>query len=119
MDFFAAFCLFLAFFIGIGFSAVVIWLINRKALSIIRGQAGQKGRQAQAEQQDDMLALIGEVALQFKEAKANNEDLKTAAMRILPAAAAAHPFAAMKLGKKLVSTLGKGGGLAELGGLLE
>ena len=107
----------LAFSAGIGFKIVFDWATHRQALALY----GAKGQQVKREQQDELLALIGDVALQFKEAKEKGEDLKAAAMRILPAAAAAHPAATMKLagkiGKQFLS--GKGKGFEGLGGLLE
>mgnify|MGYP001210436633 CR=1 FL=1 len=117
MDFFAAFCLFLAFFAGFGLAFVWQWQIKRTALSIVRGQAGEKGRKAQAEQENELMMLITDAAAAFKDAKANGIDMKDAAAKILPALAAKYPNATMKFGKKLIREFGKGGGLEFLEGL--
>lgn len=106
MDFFAAFWLFLAFFVGIGFAACLNWLIHRRALSIVRGQAGVKGRAAQAEQENDLMQLISEVALAFKEGKEAGEKPIDTAKRVLPGVALKHPATAMKFGKKLLKEFG-------------
>ena len=118
IDFFAGFCLFLAFLVGFILAFVWHWQLKRASLSVVKAQAGEKGRKAQAEQESDMMALIAEAVAGFKAAKENNEDMKTAAVRILPALAASHPISAMKLGKKLFAAIGgKGGGLEGLEGL--
>lgn len=106
MDFVAGFCLFLSFFAGCGFFAAVHWFIQRRALSIVRGQAGAKGRERFAEQETELMALIGEAAQAFKEGKDKGEAVADTAKRVLPALAMKYPTTALKFGKKLMKSFG-------------
>ena len=110
----ALFCIFLAFFGGFG--ACLVWQlqVKRTALSIVRDQAGQKGRQAQKEQEGELMALISEATMAFKAGKEAGEDIKTTAAKVLPALVAKYPTVVMKHSKKLLKMATEGGGLEGL-----
>ena len=105
-----AFIWFLLAFIG-GFCVHIAWdwQLKRQSLSIVRGQAGEKGRQAKIEQEGELIALISDATMEFKAAKENGEDMKTAAARILPGLLSKYPTAVMKHSKKLLKMANDGG----------
>lgn len=114
MDYFVLFCLILSFCAGFGSAIVWMWQVKRTALSIARTQYNLKGRQAQVEQEGELLALISDATAQFKAAKEAGEDMKAAAARILPQLVAKYPGVAMKQGKKLMKIFNDYGGLEGL-----
>lgn len=105
MDFLAIVGYFSLFFAGFGFSVALRWFIDRRAVALLDSRNGAKGQMVKQEIESDTAAFVAEVIQGFQEAKANNEDLKAAAMRILPAVAVKHPIAVMRLGKKLGKSL--------------
>lgn len=111
---FALFCIFVAFFAGFG--ACIVWQlqVKRVALSIVRDQAGEKGRKAKIEQEGELMALITDASAQFKQAKDSGENLQVAAARIIPQLIAKYPTTVMKHGKKLLKSVTEGGGLEAL-----
>ncbi len=118
MDYFEIIWIFLLFFAGFGAAFVWQWQLRREALSITRYQAGEKGRKAKKEQESELVALISEAAMEFKEAKAHGEDMQKAAARIFPQLMQKYPEAVMKHGKKLLKSVSDGGGLEALEDLI-
>jgi hypothetical protein len=110
----ADFWYFLPFFMGILFTIVVQFFIKRAALSLMRGKAGAIGRQQQAAQADDLMALITEAAEAFKKSKEEGQDIKEFAVKVMPGIAMRHPVSVMKFGKKLMDLLNNGKGLGDL-----
>ena len=115
MDSLAFFCIILAFFAGFGASFVYNWHIKRTALSITRGLAGENGRKSKKEQESELMELITEATMLFKNAKKENKDLGNAALEIVPHLAGKYPMTMLKQGKKLYKLISENGfeGLTE------
>lgn len=112
---FAFFCIILAFFAGFGCSFVYNWHVKRTALSITRGINGEKGRESKKEQESELMALITEATMLFKNAKKENKNMAVASAEIIPQLVAKYPMTMMKQGKKLWKLIEKQGfeGLTE------
>ena len=114
MDYFALFCFILAFFAGVGTCLVWQWQVKRTSLSIVRDQAGAKGREARKEQDNDLLALISDASLAFKAGREAGEDVTATAGKVVPGLIAKYPMVIAKHGKKLLKMVTEGGGLEGL-----
>ena len=114
MDNFAIICIFLAFFAGWAASFVWQWQVKRTSLSIVRDQVGKKGREAQKEQEGELMALITDASLAFKKGKEAGENIQTTAAREIPRLIATYPTVCMKHSKKLLKMITDGGGLEGL-----
>ena len=112
--FFAFLCIILAFFVGFGSSFAYNWHIKRTALSITRGIYGEKGRESKEKQESDLMALITEATMLFKNAREKGEDIKVSAAKIVPHLVGKYPMVMMKQGKKLYKLIEKQGGLEGL-----
>lgn len=117
MDFVAIFALIVAFFAGFAAKMAFDGAVSKQALRIANTRAGEKGRQAQKDQEGELTALITEATILFKEGKAAGEDLKTTAARVLPQLVAKYPTVVMKHSKKLLK-MAQEGGFESLEGLL-
>ena len=114
MDFSVLFSIILAFFVGFASSFAYNWHIKRTALSITRGIYGEKGRESKEKQESDLMALITEATMLFKNAKTSGKDIKVAAAEIVPHLVGKYPMVMMKQGKKLYKLIEKQGGLEGL-----
>ena len=114
MDNLALFCILLAFVAGLGTAFVWQWHVKRTSLSIVRDQAGAKGRLAQKEQEGELMALISEATIAFKAGKDAGETVQATAARVIPVLVAKYPTTVMKNGKKLLKTFTDGGGFEGL-----
>lgn len=116
MDFLS---LFVAFALGIAATYVFNLLAERRALSLMRAKANQKGREAQQEQAERLLSFMMEI----KEAWSNREPSQTMqefGMKVLPGIALKYPDIMIKFGGKLMKLVsnGKDGGLNDIASVL-
>ncbi len=118
MDFLPIFALIVAFFAGIVFTKAFGFAVKRQALSLVNAKAGAKGRESKQLQESELVSLIGDATLAFKEGKEKGEDIKTTAMKVFPQLVAKYPVTVMKHGKKLLKSVTDGGGMEALEGFL-
>ena len=116
MDFLAFFGGFVG---GIAFYAFMNWAVEKRARRLVLQAYGAKGRQAQQEQQDDLMSLLAEVKAAHDEWKAagGTDNAQFAKSGLLPIALR-HPRTVARYGKKLYD-LFKTGDFENFQGLAE
>ena len=114
MDIFVFICIIVAFFAGFGAAFVWQMQVKRTALTIVRDQAGEKGRKAKIEQDNDLMSLITDASLAFKQGKDAGEDIKVTAAKVVPALISKYPMVVAKHGKKLLKQFGGADGLMDM-----
>ena len=112
------FALIVGFLAGFKLKTLYDFAVNLQATSLINSRAGIKGREAKAEQATELQGLLMEAGALFKQAKADGEDIKDTAGRVVPYLVAKYPMVVAKHGKKLLKLVSDGGGLEALGELL-
>jgi len=102
--------------LGIGFTWAFFHLVQRQATSLYMSAKGARGQAVKQEKDSELLAMLNDAAIKFKEAKDSGVDLKEVTPKILIEVATAHPMGAMRFGgelKKIFEKMGSGG-LGEL-----
>ena len=103
-----------AFICGFLACAGFIWLAKRYALSIYRSQAGQKGNEKKAEQENRLMAFLIEIKGAHDAWKTSGgTDLKDFGLKVVPSVLLKYPDVVMKQGKQLMKLL-EGEGLEGL-----